>query len=445
MSVQPAVLTPSQVGQYIKGFMDRDRVLSGLLVRGEISNYKLYPSGHHYFTLKDGEGALRCVMFRGDAASLRFRPQNGMLVIAAGRVTVFPRDGQYQLYCVRLTPEGAGDLHLAFEQLKEKLLREGLFDQSRKKPLPAFPGTIALITSPAGAAVRDMLRILGARWPMSRVRVLPVRVQGEGAAEEIAAAIQWCNWQQAADLIITGRGGGSMEDLWAFNEEIVARAISNSEIPVISAVGHEPDVTIADFVADLRAATPSNAAELAVPDQNEVAAALESQGVPVVEDAGRGWRRAVPSPQPRRLVELETVRLLMEAGQVVIAGGGGGIPVRAAEDGSLQTVDAVVDKDFVAGLLAEDLDADLLLILTAVEKVAIHFGKPNQRWLTHMTLPVAEEYIAQGQFAEGSMLPKVQAAVRFGRSKPGRQTLITLPGKVSEALRGQTGTLIGSP
>lgn len=177
----------------------------------------------------------------------------------------------------------------------------------------------------------------------------------------------------------------------------------------------------------------------------EAAAALESQGVPVMEDAGRGWRRAVPSPQPRRLVELETVRLLMEAGQVVIAGGGGGIPVRAAEDGSLQTVDAVVDKDFVAGLLARDLDADLLLILTAVEKVAIHFGKPNQRWLTHMTLPVAEEYIAQGQFAEGSMLPKVQAAVRFGRSKPGRQTLITLPGKVSEALRGQTGTLIGSP
>ena len=161
-----------------------------------------------------------------------------------------------------------------------------------------------------------------------------------------------------------------------------------------------------------------------------------------MEDAGRGWRRAVPSPQPRRLVELETVRLLMEAGQVVIAGGGG-IPVRAAEDGSLQTVDAVVDKDFVAGLLARGLDADLLLILTAVERVAIHFGKPNQRWLTHMTLPVAEEYIAQGQFAEGSMLPKVQAAVRFGRSKPGRQTLITLPGKVSEALRGQTGTLIG--
>ena len=274
MRGEPSILTPTQVGQYIKSFMDRDRVLSGLLVRGEISNYKMYPSGHHYFTLKDGEGALRCVMFRGDAASLRFRPQNGMQVIAAGRVTVFPRDGQYQLYCVRLTPEGAGDLHIAFEQLKEKLLREGLFNQSHKQPIPRFPRTIALVTSPAGAAVRDMLRILGARWPMARVKVLPVRVQGEGAAEEIAAAIRWANWKQVADLIITGRGGGSMEDLWAFNEEVVARAIYDSDIPVISAVGHEPDVTISDFVADLRAATPSNAAELAVPDQNEVYGAL---------------------------------------------------------------------------------------------------------------------------------------------------------------------------
>lgn len=274
MRQEASILTPSQVGQYIKGFMDRDRLLSGLLVRGELSNYKMYPSGHHYFTLKDREGALRCVMFRGDAASLRFRPQNGMQVIAAGRVTVFPRDGQYQMYCVRLTPEGAGDLFVAFEQLKERLLRQGLFAQEHKKPLPRMPGRIALVTSPAGAAVRDMLRILGARWPMAQVRILPVRVQGEGAAEEIAAAIRWANLHQVADLIITGRGGGSMEDLWAFNEEVAAQAIYDSNIPVISAVGHEPDVTIADFVADLRAATPSNAAELAVPDQNEVYAAL---------------------------------------------------------------------------------------------------------------------------------------------------------------------------
>ena len=276
MKQETAVLSPSQVGQYIKGMMDRDRLLSGLLVRGEISNYKLYPSGHHYFTLKDGDGALRCVMFRGDASGLRFRPQNGMQVIAAGRITVFPRDGQYQMYCTRLTPEGVGDIHLAFEQLKEKLLREGLFEQSHKKPIPPFPKTIALVTSPAGAAVRDMLRILNARWPMARVKVLPVRVQGEGAAEEIAAAIRWANWQQVADLIITGRGGGSMEDLWAFNEEIVARAIYHSEIPVISAVGHQPDVTISDFVADLRAATPSNAAELAVREQEGVYGMLES-------------------------------------------------------------------------------------------------------------------------------------------------------------------------
>ena len=270
MRGERAVLTPGQVGLYLKNLMDRDRVLSGLLVRGEISNYKMYPSGHHYFTLKDGEGALRCVMFRGDAVSLRFRPQNGMQVIAAGRVSVFPRDGQYQLYCSRLTPEGAGDLHVAFEQLKEKLAGEGLFAPEHKKPLPPMPKTIALITSPVGAAVRDMLRILKSRWPMAQVRVLPVRVQGEGAAEEISAAIAWCDREKAADLIITGRGGGSMEDLWAFNEEIVARAIYRCRIPVISAVGHEPDVTIADYVADLRAATPSNAAELAVPDQNEV-------------------------------------------------------------------------------------------------------------------------------------------------------------------------------
>ena len=270
MNSSAPILSPSQVSQYIKGFMDQDRLLSGLLVRGELSNYKMYPSGHHYFSLKDRDGSLRCVMFRGDATSLRFRPENGMQVIAAGRVTVFPRDGQYQLYCTRLTPEGVGDLYLAFEQLKEKLSREGLFDAQHKKPVPTFPQTIALITSPAGAAVRDMVRILRARWPMAQVKILPVRVQGVGAAEEIASAIRWANETHVAQLLITGRGGGSMEDLWAFNEEIVARAIYASKLPVISAVGHEPDVTISDFVADLRASTPSNAAELAVPDQMEI-------------------------------------------------------------------------------------------------------------------------------------------------------------------------------
>lgn len=270
MDNEMRILSVSQLSQHIKGLMDRDELLSGVLVRGEISNYKMYPSGHHYFTLKDADSALRCVMFRGDAVRLRFRPENGMQVIAAGRISVFPRDGQYQLYCVSLTPEGAGQLQIAFEQLKSKLQAEGLFDPANKKPLPVYPKRIALVTSSAGAAVRDMLRILKARWPMSRVLIVPVRVQGEQAAEEIAAAIDYVNYYNLGDLIITGRGGGSVEDLWAFNEEPVARAIFHSGIPVISAVGHEPDVTISDFVADLRAATPSNAAELAVPDRVEV-------------------------------------------------------------------------------------------------------------------------------------------------------------------------------
>ena len=281
------IYTVSQVNQYIKSLLDRDRELTALYVRGEISNYKAYPSGHHYFSLKDGEGAIRCVMFKREAMSLRFRPENGMKVIAFGRVAVFPRDGQYQLYCTALTPEGVGDLHLAFEQLKQKLYAEGLFDPAHKKPIPKFPKRIALITSSAGAAVRDVLRILGARWPMAEVFLLPVRVQGAEAPGEICAAVAWANQHQVADLIITGRGGGSMEDLWAFNDENVARTIYHSAIPVISAVGHEPDVTIADFVADLRAATPSNAAELAVPDQNEVAVWLRQMEGRLAQAMGR--------------------------------------------------------------------------------------------------------------------------------------------------------------
>ena len=286
------IYTVSQVNQYIKALLDRDRELTALYVRGEISNYKAYPSGHHYFSLKDPEGAIRCVMFKREAMSLRFRPENGMKVIAFGRVAVFPRDGQYQLYCTSLTPEGVGDLHLAFEQLKQKLYAEGLFDPAHKKPIPRFPKRIALITSAAGAAVRDMLRILGARWPMAEVFLLPVRVQGTEAPGELCAAIAWANRHQVADLIITGRGGGSMEDLWAFNDENVARTIYHSAIPVISAVGHEPDVTIADFVADLRAATPSNAAELAVPDQNEVAVWLRQMEGRLAQAMGRKLERA---------------------------------------------------------------------------------------------------------------------------------------------------------
>lgn len=260
----------SQINEYLKEQFDANPFLGALLLRGEISNYKVYPSGHHYFSLKDSQSAIRCVMFKGNAFSLRFRPENGMKVIAGGRITVFPRDGAYQLYCTSMTPDGVGDLHVAFEQLKQKLQAQGLFRQERKRPLPRFPHRIAIVTSPAGAALHDMLRILRKRYPLTEVALLGVRVQGAEAPAEIAGALRYANRYRVADLIITGRGGGSLEDLWAFNDERVALAIADSQIPVISAVGHEPDVTISDFVADLRAATPSNAAELAVPDQTEL-------------------------------------------------------------------------------------------------------------------------------------------------------------------------------
>lgn len=272
--MQQMVYEVSQINEYLRLRFEEDEFLNDLLLRGEISNYKLYPSGHHYFSLKDAGGAIRCVMFRGSAGRLRFRPENGMKVIAGGRISVYPRDGAYQLYCTSLTPDGVGDLHVAFEQLKQRLQAEGLFALERKKPLPRYPETIAIITSSAGAALQDMLRILRKRYPLTMVKLLAVRVQGAEAPAEIAAAIAYANHYHVADLIITGRGGGSIEDLWAFNDERVAYAIAKSEIPVISAVGHEPDVTISDFVADLRAATPSNAAELAVPDQMELRDAI---------------------------------------------------------------------------------------------------------------------------------------------------------------------------
>ena len=275
--MQQTVYEVSQINEYLRLRFEEDDFLSEILLRGEISNYKLYPSGHHYFSLKDAGGAIRCVMFRGSAVRLRFRPENGMKVIAGGRISVYPRDGIYQLYCNSLAPDGIGDLHIAFEQLKQRLQAEGLFSLDRKKPLPRYPQTIAIITSSAGAALQDMLRILRKRYPLTKVKLLAVRVQGAEAPSEIAAAIAYANRFHVADLIITGRGGGSIEDLWAFNDERVAYAIANSEIPVISAVGHEPDVTISDFVADLRAATPSNAAELAVPDQTELREALSAK------------------------------------------------------------------------------------------------------------------------------------------------------------------------
>ena len=270
------VLTITQISEYIRSLMDRDGLLNSVAVKGEISNYKAYPSGHHYFTLKDEGGALKCVMFRTQAVRLRFRPENGMKVIAMGKVSVYPRDGAYQLYCSAMALDGVGDLYAAFEQLKQKLAAQGLFDPARKKPIPVYPKVIGIITSEAGAAVHDMLRILRKRYPLVKVRLLPVRVQGAEAPGEIAAAIRYADHYRLADLLIVGRGGGSIEDLWAFNDELVARAIYDCQIPVISAVGHEPDVTISDFVADLRAATPSNGAELAVPDRDALMQTLDS-------------------------------------------------------------------------------------------------------------------------------------------------------------------------
>lgn len=269
------IISVTQINEYIRVMMDSDRLLASLAIRGEISNYKVYPSGHHYFTLKDEGGALRCVMFKGNALRMKFHPENGMKVIAMGKISVFPRDGAYQLYCTGLILDGVGDLYAAFEQLKAKLSAQGLFDPAHKKPIPAYPGIIGIITSSAGAAIHDMLRILHKRYPLVKVRLLPVRVQGIEAPDEIVAAIRYANYYRLADLLIVGRGGGSMEDLWAFNDEKVAKAIYDSAIPVISAVGHEPDVTISDFVADLRAATPSNAAELAVPDQDALRQTLD--------------------------------------------------------------------------------------------------------------------------------------------------------------------------
>lgn len=270
------VLTITQINEYIRAMMDQDSLLTGLAVKGEISNYKVYPSGHHYFTLKDEGASLRCVMFRNSAVKMRFKPENGMKVIAMGRIAVYPRDGGYQLYCSAMALDGVGDLHAAFEQMKSKLAAQGLFDPVHKKALPKYPGVIGIITSAAGAAIHDMLRILRKRYPLAKVLLLPVRVQGAEAPREIAAAIRYANRRQLADLLIVGRGGGSMEDLWAFNDELVAHAIYESQIPVISAVGHEPDVTISDYVADLRAATPSNAAELAVPDQDALRQSMDS-------------------------------------------------------------------------------------------------------------------------------------------------------------------------
>ncbi|MDR0249632.1 MAG: exodeoxyribonuclease VII large subunit [Oscillospiraceae bacterium] len=289
-------LTVSQVNRLVKGLLEKDETLQSLLVRGEISNYKRYTSGHHYFTLKDADCSLRCVMFMNDAARLRFTPADGMTVLAAGHLSVYQRDGQYQLYCASLMQAGEGDLTAAFEALKAKLAEEGLFDRAHKKPLPRYPMRVALVTSPSGAVVMDMVRIFRKRWPLCKLIVAPCRVQGQEAPGEIVSCLRYVNNNALADVIIVGRGGGSAEDLWAFNDERVARAIFASRIPVVSAVGHEPDVTIADHVADLRASTPSHAAELVSPDKDELTMRVASLRerllrAPFTERASQNVRR----------------------------------------------------------------------------------------------------------------------------------------------------------
>ena len=272
-----SVLTVSQINTYLKAVLDGDDNLQHIFVCGEISNFtNHYRTGHFYFTLKDEKAALKAVMFRSAAQRLRFLPEDGMRVIIRGSISLFERDGVYQLYCDDMQPDGAGDLSVAFEQRKKKLEEMGLFDPLHKKPIPSLPSRIGVITSPTGAAVHDILNVLERRFPFATVVFCGVQVQGESAAPQIAEAIARFNELQAADVLIVGRGGGSIEDLWAFNEEIVAHAIFNSQIPVISAVGHETDFTIADFVADLRAPTPSAAAELASPDTRELLFQLDT-------------------------------------------------------------------------------------------------------------------------------------------------------------------------
>lgn len=275
-SPQPTVYSVSQLNSYVKGVLDSDQNLAHVFVTGEISNYKAHYSGHLYMTVKDEIASIKAVMFAGNASRLRFRPENGMKILAFGTVSLFPRDGSYQLYINDMQPDGVGALNIAFEQLKKKLESEGLFNPEHKKPIPKFPQKVGVVTSATGAAVQDIFNVLGRRFPLAEVVLRPCQVQGDGAAEDIAKAIKTFNKFKAADVLIVGRGGGSIEDLWAFNEEIVARAVFESEIPVISAVGHETDYTICDFVADMRAPTPSAAAECAVPDMYELKSYLIS-------------------------------------------------------------------------------------------------------------------------------------------------------------------------
>lgn len=298
------VLSVSQLNRYVKSIIEQDMNLQTVFVQGEISNFtNHYKTGHFYMTIKDEFSSIKAVMFKSANMRLKFMPENSMSVIIRGRVAVFERDGQYQLYIDDMQPDGTGALSLAFEQLKAKLAKEGLFDSERKKAIPAYPMRVGVVTSPTGAAIRDIINVISRRFPLAELILCPVAVQGEYAAPQIKAAIELFNAEKAADVLIVGRGGGSVEELWAFNEEIVARAVAASEIPVISAVGHETDFTICDFSADLRAPTPSAAAELAVPDslqQREMLSSAARRMVSAVSDR-LGAERAMLEKQKSKL------------------------------------------------------------------------------------------------------------------------------------------------
>ena len=325
------LLSVTELNEYLRCLMEGDALLSDILVCGEISNFKNhYATGHYYFSLKDETGAVRAVMFRSYASRLRFQPENGMRVIVHGRVSVFPRSGDYQIYVNEMQPDGAGALAVAFEQLRRKLEAEGLFDEAKKRPLPLLPRRIGIITSPTGAAVRDMLQVTGRRCPFTDVVIFPALVQGPGAPESLVSGLRCFAKDVPVDLIIIGRGGGSAEDLWCFNHENVVRAVAASPIPVISAVGHETDFTLCDFAADLRAPTPSAAAELAVPDCTELKKRICALGERAAAAFGRvlaGRRERLQAlaasaalSSPRYVLEKERMSLDFLAQKLTAAG-----------------------------------------------------------------------------------------------------------------------------
>lgn len=302
MEEERVIGTVSRVNNYIKRLLDSKPVLNNIWVKGEISNYKRHSSGHIYLTLKDEGSVLKAVMFRAAASSLDFEPADGTMVIAHGRISVYEAGGSYQLYIEDMTLDGIGDLYREFEKLKAKLAEEGLFDEQFKKPIPKFPKTIGVATAPTGAAVRDIINVITRRYPMAEILIYPTLVQGVGAKESIVSAIEYFNATKSCDTLIVGRGGGSIEDLWAFNEECVARAIFASEIPIISAVGHETDFTIADFVADFRAPTPSAAAEVSVPASDELYRLLDIYKLRMNKSVTTridGYRRTLSRLTPR--------------------------------------------------------------------------------------------------------------------------------------------------